>query len=110
LIKNKIREELILTKVLFPLEFEKKVFVKDDQILIEDILKMTSNVEIHDLKIGSKVSTIHVSSSKYFQKQELDIIENELPNSVVDLFNSRKYLKILRKINPLTQEIKINIS
>jgi len=74
-IKRVIVNVLINRKKKTPLILNRKVTFGDDTIFISDEITVESPVAVTELCACSKFSTIHMGSSRYFQDQELDLVE-----------------------------------
>jgi hypothetical protein len=55
-----------------PINFTRKVRFSKNEIHLEDQIDMTENLDLKMLKSEAKFSTIHMGSSRYFCRQEMD--------------------------------------
>jgi hypothetical protein len=86
LVKKLIVKLLITGKKGYPVSLKRKIHFEEDHIIIEDDLTKKSGITFKWLEYGKKFSTIHMASSKYFQRQKMvNTIEPEKID--VNVFN-----------------------
>jgi hypothetical protein len=95
-IKNFIITLLITGKKRFDVKLVRKIHFHEKDIVIEDYLIKGSVKDLKWLRSAGKFSTIHMASSKYFQKQ---VLTKQIPEIVdVSRLNMDNELQISRKI------------
>ena len=86
LVKKLIVNLVITGKKGYPVLLKRKIHFEEDHIIIEDDLTKKSGIKFNWLEYGKKFSTIHMASSKYFQRQKMvNTIEPEKID--VNVFN-----------------------
>ncbi len=73
-IKNMIVRVLIQKRKKVPVIMLRRVSFEEERIYIHDQISLKGTCEIQEFRQEAKFSTIHMGSSRYFHKQELDII------------------------------------
>lgn len=71
-VKAQLVKVLVRRRQAVPLRLKRTVRFETDGVHIDDELIRTGNVDLVELRRGAKFATIHMGSSRYFQRQELD--------------------------------------
>lgn len=93
-IAKKMLVKMFMTgKKKYPVKLHRTITYYEDKIEIEDVLTKKSRIKFKWLEYGKKFSTIHMASSKYFQKNQLsDKVE---PNKIdLEAFNKNNEAKV----------------
>ncbi|MCO5142604.1 MAG: hypothetical protein M9962_05900 [Oligoflexia bacterium] len=72
-LKNILVKALVKKKVKAPITLERRVCFFDQKIEVLDKIALIGDIKLCHLSSFSKFSTIHMGSSRYFQKQELKL-------------------------------------
>ncbi len=75
-LKNLLVDVLVKRRKSVPIILTRKVIFRPDGIDIEDKIIPTSPIDIKEFGYGSRFSTIHMGSSRYFQINELLLEKN----------------------------------
>ena len=97
MLKGQIRKHLILQQRKVPIRFRRTVTFLDDELIIEDELEKTGDVQVKSLWFGDEFFVRYVPQSRYFQRQELDVEGQLLTEEEMRAFNdTRKHRRIDR--------------
>lgn len=80
LVKKLIVKLLITGKKEYPVSLKRKIHFEESYIIVEDDLSKNSEINFKWLEYGKKFSTIHMASSKYFQRQKM--VNTIKPNEI----------------------------
>lgn len=94
-IKKALVKKLISDAKEIPLNFTRTIKYSDDCVEIKDNLFLNRKIELIDLHLAGKFSSIHMGSSRYFQHQEL---QSEILEKAVDLELLNKQRKIIMQM------------
>ena len=98
-IKGLIRKILIWKSTQAPITFLRKINLGDEEVVINDTLNITGDIEIQRLLIGDEFNHRYVPQSMYFQSQELNVDGLYLTEEMLKVLNDKKQLTLTRKIN-----------
>lgn len=71
-LKNLLVFLLVRRRKKAPLQLQRSIRIETEGVKVVDRIKKTGGVKVASLKAGSKFSSIHMGSSRYFHRQELD--------------------------------------
>jgi hypothetical protein len=81
-LKSLLVKVLIRKRRSFPLKLRRRILLAADRVEIADEVEREKDAPIQELWSGSKFSSIHMGSSRYFQPQELDAEPADRPLDV----------------------------
>jgi len=76
-IKSLLVKVLIYRRSAVPLWLKRKIVVGEDFVEIVDGLRADGGLDVVELKRADVFSTVHMGSSRYFQRNELDLGQSE---------------------------------
>jgi len=100
LLKGQIRKALILGKRPSQVHFQRRLQIRNTEILLTDKLQMQKGITFRALSIGDEFFVRYVPQSRYFQSQELQIKSCSLPSDVIQRLNTVGNLCIRQRLTP----------
>ncbi len=97
-LKGAIRRTLMLGSRPIPVQFRRRILLRDATLDVEDQVVAESSVHFRSLQVGGEFFVRYVPQSRYFQMQELEIPEFKLDASVLPQVSSPSGIKVKRMV------------
>jgi hypothetical protein len=97
---RKVIKRMIVDQRQLPVEFERSLTLGDDRLEIVDHLRLEPGVKVLRLGRTPCATSIHVASSRYWQKEDLDVEGSwQATPSMIEELNRGETLEIITRIS-----------
>lgn len=98
--KGLIRRLLMTKAKVMPLRFSRVVELAGEELVVTDTIELDGEARVARMLLGDEMPIRYVPQSRYFQPQELDVSGYMVPEEVLDRLNTRRRLKVRRRVRP----------
>lgn len=108
LLKGRIRRMLMLGARRVPVRFCRRIQLDGGGLLVEDVITPEKAVRFRSLSVGGEFFVRYVPQSRYFQLQELGIVEHPLDAAAVERLNAAAAICVTRRVGPSGVEVEVH--